>query len=936
MKKRILCLLAVLALVLGCLAACGDGTTSTPGKDDPSPNKVNKPQLVVAMNPVLVYGDNSSVVAYNDINGAMRADNEASSLSAMYQTTAWQWAYQKDGAWTQRATYGMGRWVNGAGAEAKKTVAYSFNADGDISLSRYTANNLKLSAYNGVTAPEVGVLLSATGSEQEALVYTAQKDGVLAIPAGSITAIAEVAGVKTGFLAEDGTARSAALTISLNGKQLWSGTLCNSTAAADGIAVTSVSYPQLDDLKVTAGAKLLFTLKLDAQANKDEDISKPSYDEDDYWSISSRTEMVPVTKPTADKSDYVEGAGSVPIIIDYASAFKLVRDPENRSYINLVAKMASDMTDALQTEVTVAYPDDEPGEFEIIVGRHPKYPESLAIYDELKNYRADCAMDYIIRLVGTRVYIAGVTDTGLSRAVDYFLQKFGLKDEAVIPGGYNYISRAPHNAYMLGGQNIGSYSAIRVEKYPTYMAMQAAEDIQNLIQEKAGYEIGIVKGTAGMDTAAMEIRIGPMNDSVKVDRIYNTAFTYQNDAQYSSIRSDGLMDNVGDSYYEIGFVGNHLVANGGSTYAVNAGVQVMLQLLDEKREIPAGYKLTGDYNSQYAYWLNANTDKDGYDTRYDTVKYELSDNFGLVFSEEFDMKSSHIETEKDLRSRWTISGDGTSPSGSGSDFNVGQKRPGVYGHNWWVQQDATGNGYLLEITKYQSGSMANWDLTYEAVRLIGQEKWGYRYGTLEVRMVMGTRNGACSSVWASGGNPLPDRGGAHNEVDIYENYGRDRFYPNVHTWDESVNKEGHINHIANGDMRNTSKSPAAGEHFYDTFHTIGYEWTSSEMNFYFDGEIYNTVDITPTIMGAFRHGNTIKLANGIGVGGYSRNYDPVDFLPGGKQALDSDPDNGLDAIENFFEVQYVDFVRVFQTNPKGQSSKDASTFYTDRRFAQVK
>lgn len=121
--------------------------------------KTNVPQLAVAINPVLMYDDGSSVIPFNDINGAMKADNEGATLTALVQNTAWQWAHETAGGWEQRPAYGLGRWQNGAGASAKKTAAYAFNEDGNISLSRFSGGSPELTPYGSDSVPAVGLLL---------------------------------------------------------------------------------------------------------------------------------------------------------------------------------------------------------------------------------------------------------------------------------------------------------------------------------------------------------------------------------------------------------------------------------------------------------------------------------------------------------------------------------------------------------------------------------------------------------------------------------------------------------------------------------------------------------------------------------------------------------------------------------------------------------
>lgn len=111
MKKRMLALCTVLVMLLALFAGCNGAGDQGDGKK-PSGNKENTPQLVVAINPVLLYEDEETTIAYNEINAAMKADNEASSLSAM-GNASWHWVYADNGGWTKRAVYGLGRWVSG-------------------------------------------------------------------------------------------------------------------------------------------------------------------------------------------------------------------------------------------------------------------------------------------------------------------------------------------------------------------------------------------------------------------------------------------------------------------------------------------------------------------------------------------------------------------------------------------------------------------------------------------------------------------------------------------------------------------------------------------------------------------------------------------------------------------------------------------------------
>ena len=900
MKKRMLALCTVLVMLLALFAGCNGAGDQGDGKK-PSGNKENTPQLVVAINPVLLYEDEETTIAYNEINAAMKADNEASSLSAM-GNASWHWVYADNGGWTKRAVYGLGRWVSGAGTAVKKTAAYTFDEAGGISLARYAGDSVALKTYGGEDLPQVGLLLSATAGREEALCYTVPRDGVLGIPAGTVTAVAEVGGVKTGFLAEDGTARSAGFRMMINQSQIFSGTLQNSVAAPDGQAVTQLSYPQMIRLKVKAGDVIFFCLKLEAEANRDADVTLPAYNPDKDWTTVQRSRQVLLegnTSTGAADSDATNEDGSISIIRDYEAAFVVVRDPADTAVVKIAANMIERMTEATDAAFTVAKPDDPEVLNEIILGSYDKRPQSVALTEELCAARANNASDFLIRRVGTKIYITAANSDTLQTAVNYFLKTFVQDDSGRIPADYEYHCYLPHTVYWLAGENIGVYT-IRTERYPSLLVQRAAENLQAMIVEKCGYRLPIVPMEDTGVHVANEIRIGAMNGTVKVTRTYDTRFTAKTESQYMQISPDGLLD-CADSHYEAAFSGSDLIINGGTTYAVNAAVTAVQQQLVKAGRLDADYTLSGEYMSSYDYAGKK---------KYDTVDYALSDGYGLVYAEEFSYTGSAADIDAAIRSKWSISADTTAgPTKLASGEWDEQRRPGIYGENWWITQDATGNGYLQEITKKESYG-------YDAGRLVGEGKWGFRYGIWETRLVMATRNGACSSVWATSGGPAAYT--SRNEIDVYENYGNETFFANMHSWD--ADGSNYFAFVGSGDMERVVVGPAAGEHFYDTFHHIAIEWDSTRIGFYFDGKQFVEVDISAPRYKALRNGTAIKLANGVGTKSYT----------GGK-----DPDKLMEDVSKFFEVQTVDYTRLFQTAKEGKNSVQSSQLYFAKKYGII-
>lgn len=562
MKKRIISLISAIIMLAAFFTACGNSETPVGGNKP----QTNDPQLAVAVNPVIVYGENDTVVPYNDINKAMSADSSASSLTAIAESD-WKWVYNDpDRGWTYRAVYGFGRWQNGAGQQAKGVYAYNFTDKGSISVGPYNAKSHELATYGADEVSPVGLLLSAVTGAEEGLHYNIPRDGTMTIPAGTITAIEQVVGVKTGFLAEDGTPRSASVRIVFNDAQIWSGTLCNSTAAEDGVAVTTLAYPQFDKLPVKAGNTLRITVELNATANRDEDISKPLVNEEDNWQVVKKSTLVLDEDDTLQDSDVTSEDGSIKTITDYQFTFTMVNDPV---YHELAADFVDTVMKRTGAEMLMGK-DGKETKYELVLGVTATRPESQKIYDEIVKARADSAADYIIRLVGTKLYVVGANNTALEAATAYFLETFVENDQGKIPAKYNYYNKPAHVTYTLAGQNVANYT-IRTERYPSLIVQRAAEAVRDTVLEDCGYLLPIkALNYEGTDLGKNEIRIGPMNGALKVERVYDTRFNSGNWQNYVQIPSDGLLPGD-DSYWRVRFDGKCVVIEGGEGYSANAG-----------------------------------------------------------------------------------------------------------------------------------------------------------------------------------------------------------------------------------------------------------------------------------------------------------------------------------------------------------------------------
>ena len=419
MNKRIIALLLALVLIVSAFAGCG-----------PVNNKQErKPQLVVAMNPILAYENGENVIAFNDVKNAMSSDQNSATLTSLADDTDLVWVYKQGEDWKKRGIYGLDKWRNGGYISADKLQAYTFLNDGTISLMPYTTQAAKLTTYQKEEPTAAGILLSVSGNEEEALGYQITKSGTIGIPAGKITAIESVGGVKTGFLAEDGTKRSAVVKFIVNTRVVWSGEFCNSTAG-DGTAVTELAYPDIPDIDVEEGDIFFISVKLDAELNDKDDIGSDE-------------------KPDSDNNKPIDTVTQISLMNEYDSRFKIVYS--NDATIpqkQIISKMRKQMVDIFEADVLNSSDAANEVEYEILIGRTNR-KESKRAYDALTSFRANNGKDFIIRMDGKKLVIAANTDYSLQLAVDYFMANYCKTDKDSVPSNLNYISRPSFQVYLL-------------------------------------------------------------------------------------------------------------------------------------------------------------------------------------------------------------------------------------------------------------------------------------------------------------------------------------------------------------------------------------------------------------------------------------------------------------------------------------------------------
>jgi len=851
MKKRIFALVLNIVLIISTFACCGPQQAAV---KKPVNKQESKTQLVVAMNPIMAYESGTNKIAFNDVKNAMAMDKQSATLTSLVDNTDWTWAYKQGSDWKKRGIYELDKWHNGGQFSKDKLSAYSFSDDGTISIMPYTTQVANLTTYQGETPDSVGLLFSVSGNEEEAFCCRITESGVLRIPTGKITAIKSVGGIETDFLTEDGTSRSGVIKFIINTREVWAGQLCNS-AAGNGTAVTELNYPDVLDIKVEAGDIFFISMQLNAKLDKAEDsTSEPDNDvsedtgytdSDDDWENESNVESTDETvsddatskpdnetetesKPESKPEDKpVENPVTQISLIDgYDSRFKIVYSKNATiTQKQIITKMRSRMVDIFEADVLYNNDEVQAEEYEILIG-NTKRPESVRAYKDLTDYRANNGADFIIRMDGKKLVIAANTDYSLQLAVDYFMDNYCKTDKDSISSDLSYVSRPKLKNIIIGNTNIASYT-IRTEKYPSIMTVKSAQKFAEYVVKKTGYNLKIEKDTK---TTENEILIGLTRRS----GISSKTFKSQS--------LDFVKGKKGNVYnnddYNIFIDGTKLFVEAGSDYASSLAVIKLIEQLEKKSTFAKNKVLNGAY-------------KKGDYTLIDDYAYTWGDEFYSSAGTTMNKKNWKIMEKGYLEDEgsWYKKDD---PYYLASKKSLEDNDPNNnFGGPWlktsnpqYVQEGVTRNlgtnvfvrnNMLVQTAKKESYG-------YSGNVICTDGRMEYRYGILESRIMLATDNGNAACFWTR----TKDGGSVVNEMDMVENFGMDKFRPNLHTWAET-----HTNH---GDMitlRETCE-PAEGENFGDTFHHIALEWTPDFINMYLDGEIYLSQDITSDTWHAFK------------------------------------------------------------------------------------
>lgn len=832
---------------------------------------VSESQVAVAFNPIL-YFDYEDVIAFNDINAAMTSDIKNKTLKALDDSN-WCWVNVSAGnIWRRRNPFALDLWHNGKNYAKSVLKAYSLTNNGTTALMCYSTKYIDIHTYNDDYVDETGILVSASGNKEEGLCYIADESGTLNIPAVSFTALKSIGGVKTGFMdSDDGSQRTAVIKISLNGKVLWCDEIGNCIGENED-EVTNLQSDEIYDLPVNVGDVISFSIQLNGE-------KKPSVFDADG---SDEYDSIEIQKPDSENDGKDDNLAEIKFLNGYNSTFQVVY-PEGADIKTqkIVLAIRRKLEELLQAEVKIVTDDKQSAEYEILVGETNR-KESEEAYSKIRGYRKNCANDFIVTRIGSKVCLVGTSHISLENAANYFAEKFFISEKSTIPADMYYASRPKLRNFTIANIPVSKY-IIRTEKYPSILGRRAATDLADFFIINGGINLLV---SNDQQVTENEILVGLTERSGIPSDVFRT-------------QSLDYLKGYEQTQYKVFFDGNKLFLEAGSDYAANYATQLLIKSLSTANDIPSNYHKSGKYTEKeytlsngYAYvWgdefltsdIQGNKISDDLDYWIDTIpngedaanyiNYPV-DNKLVTEILELDVSNPLRKLLSDLKNDKTH-GDYYS---FGKKYQGG-KNAGIYG---------TKDNMLFQITKFDT------EKGFYSSHLETSGKMNFRYGILESRGKVGVIPGSSSTFWLGDASGSEDA----NEIDIFENFGTKNLIPNLHSWPNHYAQ--HTNHGGSGDFKQISAIPPKDETFNDSFHYIGIEWDKDFIDFYVDGQITASAEMTDGKWDLFEHKDYILISLDVGSAFYQ--FDTT--KPG--------DNGGINELLNFGCTQYYDYFRIFQ------------------------
>ena len=660
MKKRITAILICLAMLFIC------------GCKDTAQTKVKKPvqgesktQTVIAMNPAVVSEDGTIKSARKTFSDSIGNDYRNGSVT-FYDNTNWQWLYaDTEDSYMRRSIRGIESYKDGSGNTVKgMSYVYSVTDDRASSLTVYDTGKMKISEYSGDTLAPSGILMTFTGGEKEVFAYTADSDCTLTLcdtENGTVPLVKGVADNNTDILNSDKPV-GVVLGVSLNGRLLWQEILGN--GALLGTQVSSVAFPSLSNLSLSAGDSILITAQTVDSADG---LETGYFDIPGGTSVVNRNIKIGHEVEVKNETDALKGLSF--INENGESRYTVITAASTKADVSAVANdLRNQIQEKIGTDVMYARDNSEIDyPCKILVG-DTSFAESTVAKNEIIKGQKHNAADFIIRAAGNNVVINALNAVSLQTAVDYFVDNYCKDSKSIVPENLNYVSSKYYKVKTptVAGNDLSKYKII-YSHTASYIERQGVDYLQREIIKNTGCNLDIANDKTA--AAPYEIVVGT---------------THRTSSDYN-VKSTTTDTNA----YTIKVSGNKVFIAGDQTHATDAAIHKFLELIKTVSAFANGYSYSGKYDGGYS----------------------LTNGYKLVWSDEFNGNK--------LEAPWTTIMD-ISPTASGNGhIRTAQECATVEGGNL-VQRFFTNNGgknYYGSSVKTNGKDAVSWRYGYCEIRV---------------------------------------------------------------------------------------------------------------------------------------------------------------------------------------------------------------------------
>ena len=429
--------------------------------------------------------------------------------------------------------------------------------------------------------------------------------------------------------------------------------------------------------------------------------------------------------------------------------------------------------------------EDGTDTYEILVGNCNR-PETRFAKNYLDDNVGGRYNDIIICTVGKKIVVYAHNPDANLEAAQYFIENFVEKEK--VEGGilYTYAESGDFESITINGVEAGKFEVVRTHYNFSYLTSTAITELIDDVFARTGYMMRELHDTYTADAPSRyEIIIGDTS-------------------------REGCEEISDSDTYKISIKGSKVYINGGSPHALALGVTEFKKML--KGQLNDSASLTASYA-------------------------EVIKNYDPVTT---------------LRKTW-----GDDFNGDSLDFTV-----------WTQPDDISEEGYngktairsvdpkdvYVKDGKFHICARQD-EYYYYGGYISTKQHLNYKYGYAEISAKLPHGIGFWTAFWTStieiASSIDPDKPLLlRPEIDIVECYGNSVYYAaNMHRWPSREGSAAGYKHTSldiSQAMINDKKYTSVDEGVVlgDDFHTYGFYWDSTRMDFYCDADMFFTQDIT--------------------------------------------------------------------------------------------